>query len=465
MATVASTSSVIYKGPKDWDHFKREFQFKAYALDVWDYIDPDQSLAWPVRPTKPDIASYPKRRLHPSTRTSTPSSEGTIQVEEVDPTGHPTNILEMTTEGREAYNLDFMVYTYMNQKYDTFCKSVDDLTKWVLESVSPAIKETHLLPGKDLREWYAKLAESGKAYDGRLMINTRREYFKRLKQASKAGKKLDEWVMKWQEIMAQGQRHGVPETKTATIWVRDLCTALAPIVETWATAFRMLKKAEIDSNTISYQEVAADFLYYCNDWHRTRIDYFDLASVTKDLKAHRKKKYCSDAEEKLRLVTHPSFELPVLMKIVEFPRQFHCLETETRTYQVLDGKDIAPRFLGHVMEAGRVVGFLLEWKIEGARPADVSDLGACIGALQRLHEQGLTHGTPHLDDLLVKEGKVILIDFEEAESRVDALARAKDTHYLTSSMLGRDPYYGYDYSSGDEEADECELYRGDDGTS
>ncbi|RYP45283.1 hypothetical protein DL768_008359 [Monosporascus sp. mg162] len=165
-----------------------------------------------------------------------------------------------------------------------------------------------------------------------------------------------------------------------------------------------------------------------NAWHPTRIDYFDLTPVTKDLKSHRKKKYCSDAEEKLRLVTHLSFELPVLMKIVEFPGRLRCMEKEARAYQVLDGKGIAPRFLRHVTEAGRVVGFLLEW-IEGARPTDVSDLGACIGALQRLHEQGLAHGTPHLDNLLVKEGKVILTDFEEAETRVDALAKAKDMCY------------------------------------
>ncbi|RYP08948.1 hypothetical protein DL764_001559 [Monosporascus ibericus] len=129
-----------------------------------------------------------------------------------------------------------------------------------------------------------------------------------------------------------------------------------------------------------------------NVWHPTRIDYFDLTSAAKDRKAHHTKDYCSDAKEKLRLVTHPPFELPALMKTV------------------LDGKGIAPRFLGHVTEAGRVVGFLLEW-IEGVRPADVSDLGTCIGVLQRLHD-----------------------------------------------ILGRDPYYDYDYDSEDEGAHEWDPF-------
>ncbi|RYP05916.1 hypothetical protein DL765_009679 [Monosporascus sp. GIB2] len=137
-----------------------------------------------------------------------------------------TNTLEMTTEGRQAYNQDFTAYTYKDRKYDTFRRSINDFTKWVLESVFPAIKETSLLPGKNIREWYASLGESAK--------------------------KLDEWIIKWQEIMAQGQRYGVPETKTTIVWVNDLCIALAPIVGTWTTTFQMVKKAEIDNGTISY---------------------------------------------------------------------------------------------------------------------------------------------------------------------------------------------------------------------
>ncbi|RYP47877.1 hypothetical protein DL768_006138 [Monosporascus sp. mg162] len=156
MATVPSTSSVIYKGPKDWDRFKGEFQSKAYALGIWRYIDPDQDNAWPVEPTRPDMTSYPKRRLRQ----------------------------------------DFATYTYEDRKYENFGKKINDLTKWVLESVSPAIKETSFFLGKNLREWYATLAES----------------------------------------------------------------ALAPIMENWTITFQMVKRAEIDNGTISYQEVAANLL-------------------------------------------------------------------------------------------------------------------------------------------------------------------------------------------------------------
>ncbi|RYO83460.1 hypothetical protein DL764_009458 [Monosporascus ibericus] len=205
MATEQSTSLVIYKGPKDWDRFKGEFQSRAYAFDIWDFIDPDQDDPWPTRPKEPEISSYPKKLVRQmTTRAASSSTEGTVQVEKVDLTGHPTNTLKMITEGKQAYTQDFAAYTYKDRKYETFRKSVSELTKWVLESVSPAIKKTSLFPGKNLREWYAKLAESGKVYDTRLLINTQREYRERLKQASKSGKRLDEWIVRWQKIMAQG---------------------------------------------------------------------------------------------------------------------------------------------------------------------------------------------------------------------------------------------------------------------
>ncbi|RYP47130.1 hypothetical protein DL768_006773 [Monosporascus sp. mg162] len=57
MATVPSTSAVIYSGPKDWDKFEDEFKTRAKGYDLWDHINPDQNLSWPVKPTAPVITS------------------------------------------------------------------------------------------------------------------------------------------------------------------------------------------------------------------------------------------------------------------------------------------------------------------------------------------------------------------------------------------------------------------------
>ncbi|KAK7754310.1 hypothetical protein SLS62_003603 [Diatrype stigma] len=183
-----------------------------------------------------------------------------------------------------------------------------------------------------------------------------------------------------------------------------------------------------------------------NAWHPTRIDYFDLATVER----------CPDASkraEKLRRVAHPSFPGTMLMKIADFPSQLPWVEREIRAYRALEGTGLTPRFLGHVTESGRVVGFLLEW-LEGADQARPATLEACHDALKRLHEHGIYHGSAHTENFLccsIKakdgkgeregEGKVFLIDFEKAKFEVDDVdhkykvrRQNRDYRSLKSSM-------------------------------
>ena len=85
------------------------------------------------------------------------------------------------------------------------------------------------------------------------------------------------------------------------------------------------------------------------------------------------------------------------------------METETRIYQLLEGTGLAPAFLGHVDENGRVIGLLLE-KAEG-RFASIDDINECKTALQQLHKLGLQHGDVNRHNFLVDEDRVKLIDF------------------------------------------------------
>lgn len=85
-------------------------------------------------------------------------------------------------------------------------------------------------------------------------------------------------------------------------------------------------------------------------------------------------------------------------------------EPEKRTSQ-----HIAPRFLGHLTENGRVIGFLLE-KIEGTY-ASLSDLPLCAAALKTLHSMGIAHGDVNKHNFVVEREtrQVKLIDFEHAK--------------------------------------------------
>ncbi|KAF2651898.1 hypothetical protein K491DRAFT_681772 [Lophiostoma macrostomum CBS 122681] len=139
-------------------------------------------------------------------------------------------------------------------------------------------------------------------------------------------------------------------------------------------------------------------------WHHTRVDCLELEK-TKQLTA-----MAFEAISRSSLpVTFPS-PATVIAKIARFEWELHRIQQETRAYQLLEGFGLAPRFLGHVHENGRIIGFFIE-KI-GGRSASFQDLSICETALGRLHELGLIHGDVNRYNFLVTEDGVKLLDFE-----------------------------------------------------
>jgi predicted Ser/Thr protein kinase len=90
------------------------------------------------------------------------------------------------------------------------------------------------------------------------------------------------------------------------------------------------------------------------------------------------------------------------------------MENETTAYQWIGGYDIGPRFLGHLTEEGRVIGFLME-RIPAGRHAGPQDLEACQKTLSRLHDLGILHGDINRFNFLICQSKAVLIDFDTAQ--------------------------------------------------
>lgn len=82
-------------------------------------------------------------------------------------------------------------------------------------------------------------------------------------------------------------------------------------------------------------------------------------------------------------------------------------------YSKLENTGLAPRFIGHVHEHGRVIGFILE-KLEG-REANIKDISSCQSALQRLHDIGILHGDVNRYNFIVQAGTAPLIGFEKSK--------------------------------------------------
>jgi hypothetical protein len=108
-----------------------------------------------------------------------------------------------------------------------------------------------------------------------------------------------------------------------------------------------------------------DLLEITNREHSTCIDFLELKKLDR-------------LRQNVQRVSHPLFGTPIIFKFAEFPWQIPYFETETTAYEWIEGKGIGPKFLGHVTEEGRVMGWVME-DVGSARTAEVGDFGRLPG--------------------------------------------------------------------------------------
>ena len=77
------------------------------------------------------------------------------------------------------------------------------------------------------------------------------------------------------------------------------------------------------------------------------------------------------------------FDVPIVVKFVQFPFEIPYLNSETSAYQWIQNHQIGPQFLAHlVTEEGQVISFAME-RIVNCRHAGSDDLALCqAGAVE-----------------------------------------------------------------------------------
>ncbi|KAI9875361.1 MAG: hypothetical protein M1830_008579 [Pleopsidium flavum] len=154
-------------------------------------------------------------------------------------------------------------------------------------------------------------------------------------------------------------------------------------------------------------------------WHATKVDYLSL-SLGKMLMAN------------VYEASSAHFDTPVIAKLARFPWEIDYYEAETEAYAWIEGHGIGPRFLGHLTEEGRIIGFLLE-RVEG-RHAVIGDLSACRAVVSKLHDLGIVHGDLNKHNFLVFESRVVLLDFETAVRSEDTDAMDRELRMLEQQL-------------------------------
>ncbi|KAK0748304.1 alpha-galactosidase A [Apiosordaria backusii] len=197
-----------------------------------------------------------------------------------------------------------------------------------------------------------------------------------------------------------------------------------PYNEEWTVANISRDKTSGDLKTSILNQTLAGVK--CQ-WHHTKVDCLELEK-TKQLTAMA----FEAISHSILPIILPS-QATVIAKIARFEWELPRIEQETRAYQLLEGYGLAPRFLAHVHENGRIMGFLLE-KIEG-RSASFRDLSVCETALGKLHELGLVHGDVNRYNFLVTEEGVKLLDFERLQENASPESMSKELENLRAELV------------------------------
>lgn len=132
---------------------------------------------------------------------------------------------------------------------------------------------------------------------------------------------------------------------------------------------------------------------------------------------------------------------PAIMKVSLFGKRMDEFEVESwangcvTRYQDANPamKPLIPKFLGHITENGRVIGFLMEKFI--GRHATAQDLPHCQELLVRLHNAGLLHRDPCRYNFLLDEAdseNARIIDLEHAHeyNDVDSQLELRHMEYM-----------------------------------
>lgn len=100
---------------------------------------------------------------------------------------------------------------------------------------------------------------------------------------------------------------------------------------------------------------------------------------------------------------------------------------------MLEGSGLAPRFLAHVHENRRIIGFALK-EVEG-RPASLQYLSGCETALRTLHELGLAYGDGDRYSFLVTKAGAKLLDRKHPREDVRAALMSKELGHFRTELI------------------------------
>jgi hypothetical protein len=236
---MASTSSrTELNSIHDWENWSGAFKMRA-GKKLWEIIRPGSTADFLEEPEFPPDLEIPAQVT--GTQAQIAAANRRFETE------------------RQLYQQRLARYRELKKAYDTQEQRIDDVTKFVVDTVKSEYRLINCDAEDDIRTWYRNLEKSCKESEIQQEERALRKYDAHLSQRVK---NPTEWLANWELVMAEAIKKNVAPALQISSWFNQLCAALAPLDEAYISALKVVKRKDMEEKTLDYRQVAAEL-----KWH------------------------------------------------------------------------------------------------------------------------------------------------------------------------------------------------------
>jgi hypothetical protein len=234
-------------GRNDWENWQVQFKALARSENVWNIVTGSaRAKPMPEEPTLPEfntsLAIYGIATMSQTvSKTSECEHTGLI-------TQSPTYV---------DYQLRWQVYQTHLKLYLEENKSIRNVKDWMRKTISPHYQRICCKPSESLKDWYNALKGHLSVSRTKVIRDAQEEY--NLAIRAPKLKDLNSWIQNWEKAIDHAIKKELPILLSVIDWMEDFMNAVQFIVPIWVESYKIMKKMEIEDNSLTAETVTLDF--------------------------------------------------------------------------------------------------------------------------------------------------------------------------------------------------------------
>jgi hypothetical protein len=251
---------------RDWEAWEQHLQRLAVGGDIWNLIDPNSTDRPMTKPVSPVLDDYVTPLNIPTPSVNTSTSNRQLRSRPTAPQNQPgseersatPNTSDQTAEQRARYNVAYQQWAQLMKAYNEENHRVQEVRKWIMKTVVSHLQQIACKPTESLRQWYTNLRDAVGVENFDMAQEVRSKYRAATAPVHTMPKDFTAWINRWEIAVGNMEDKSMPEASDAKLWFNDLQTALRGHyeVQNFLSNFRIMKEAELKSNTLSFRKVA-----------------------------------------------------------------------------------------------------------------------------------------------------------------------------------------------------------------